>query len=182
MALEVKQSVCVLCGDFRITDTTGTYDPATNPTGYGNPNAAFGDTTPYTIELTPPAGSGAVFAKTNGVFTLDMLDNPPSPDADGFYEYTVTAEQLGYEKSPASGVWTLTVTLGTDTKKIQYLAYGDIKSRIRACVCCAGIKHIGMYTRLKGAIELFNCFKAQEAQEVIDQLYRDTAECCDCGC
>lgn len=175
MALEAKQSICIRCGDFQIVDNTGSYNDPDNVTGYGTPNADFGDTTPYTVSITPPK-------TTDPVFTLDMNSDPPAPDADGHYNYLVTQEQLGYEGQDdiPSGVWSLRVTFGTEVKDLTVLATGDIERRITKCICCSGVENTMLDYVLKGAMRLYKCHKLEEAQKVIDQLYRDTAACCGC--
>lgn len=175
MALEAKQSACVKCGNFHITDKTGPYSNPGNLTGYGTPNAAFGATTPYTVALTPPKG-------TSPLFTLDLTLAPPPPDDDGCYEYIVTKEQLGYLDQPdiPSGVWEVLITFGTEEKVQRVFATGDIERRITKCVCCSGADNVWLDYELKGAVRMFKCHKYEQAQKMMDQLYRDTAKCCNC--
>lgn len=49
MALVVTASMSFSATKVVITDTTGTYDALTNPTGYGTPNAEFDDFARYAI-------------------------------------------------------------------------------------------------------------------------------------
>lgn len=175
MALEPKQTVCPLCGNVRLTEDTGIYDQTTNPGGYGGPNAAFGDTTPYTAAFTPPGG-------TTPIFTLDLYDNPPVPDADGFYIYNIPPSSLGGVDEIISGEWIIEITLGTTTTRKAMLATAEIERRIRTCVCCDSLKYLDLYYELMGAWRQHNCYKQEEAQAIITELYRRTAECCDCGC
>lgn len=153
-----------------LTEATGLYDDTDNTTGYGGPNPAFGDTTPYTATFYKPKSS-------TPEAVLDLLDNPPTPNVDAEYEYTIPIDG-----EVVSGVWTIEVLHGTESKRLAYLATGEIEKRIRKCVCCDDKKHGPLYDDLQGAIRSFKCFKNKEAQEVIDELYRKTAECCDCGC
>jgi hypothetical protein len=175
MALAANQSVCIRCGQVRLTDTTGLYNEETNPGGYGAPNPAFGEADPYTAEFIPPGA-------TEPVFTLDLNLNPPPFDDNGHLVYVMEPDQFGYTDNLKSGVWTLRVTMGTSVRTKKFLAVGEIEERIRKCICCGGVKHIDLDVKLRGAWRLFRCYKYDEAQDVIDQLYHDTASCCDCGC
>lgn len=176
MALENKQTICIQCGDVVITDTTGFYDEENNPGGYGDPNPDFGETTPYTAEIFAPKSE-------TPAFTLDLNLNPPEPTDEGFFVYTVTKQQLGFENEEdiPSGVWVTKVTFGEQIKKYSTLAQGDISRRIANCICCEGEKNIKFDYDLKTAIRLFNCFKTDKAQDIIDRLYKDTAACCGCN-
>lgn len=175
MALESKQSVCIKCGDIHLTDTTGVYNNPDNLTGYGTPNEDFGDLTPYTAAFTSPKA-------TTPVYTLDLYASPPTPDADDHYEYVITQEQLGYLDQPdiPSGVWEVLITIGFEEKLQRVFATGDIQRRITKCICCSGLSNLWLDYDLKGAIALFKCHKYEQAQKMMDQLYRDTAACCDC--
>lgn len=176
MALEAKQSVCVQCGEFRITEKTGNYDAVDNAGGYGSPNDDFGDTTPYTISFTKPGAS-------TPAYTLNLLDNAPAQDSDEFYRYTVPPSLLGYASGEplVSGVWDVEITHGTDVKGKEILATGDIEARITKCICCNGKKHAELWLDLLTAERLMRCHQRAKAQAVIDQLYRDTNECCGCS-
>lgn len=175
MAVDAKQSVCILCGDFQITDVTGPFNDPDNLTGYGAPNAEFGTTIPYTAAITAPKA-------TTPAYTLDLNAAPPLPDSEGHYEYIVSQEDLGFEGQDdiPSGVWTVDIEFGGVRKSLKLLAFGDIKSKIRKCICCDGVKNIWLHMTMKGAEALFACNKFDEAQKVIDQLYRDTKACCGC--
>lgn len=175
MALEPKQQICVKCGDFEVVESTGAYNNPDNLTGYGTPNADFGDAVPYTIAFTPP--------KTDTVaFTIDLNDAPPEPDEDGHYTYVVTKEDLGFgaKDDIPSGVWKVRVVFGAQTKDLSLFATGEIERKIAKCICCSGTQHVMLDYVLKGAKYLFQCHKLTEAQAIIDQLYRDTATCCGC--
>lgn len=176
MALDPQQNICVLCGSFQLTEATGVYDQASNPGGYGGPNPAFGDTEPYTADFIPPNS-------TTSAYQLDLYSNPPVPDSEGHYVYPIPAEAMGYDSAEGvkSGVWYVDITLGTSTKRVAYLATGDIERRIRKCVCCSGKEKLSLWEDLLGAIRLHkDCLKYSEAQEMIDELYRKTADCCGC--
>jgi hypothetical protein len=161
MALEAKQSVCIVCGDFRFTDYTRPYDASDNTTGYGTPNSDFGDLTPYTAEFFPPNTE-------TSVYTLDLYNPIAVPNADGDYVYDIDIEEMGFDV-PKSGIWTITVTLGDEVKNIQILADGDIKAKIIACYCSGGSKHTGLYLDLMAARLSVCCGKYEEAQCIIDQ-------------
>ena len=174
MALEVQQSICILCGEFRIADITGTYDVTTNPGGYGTPNPDFGDTTPYTVDLYPPKA-------TVPAYTLDLLSNPPDPDAKGHYNYVVTAADLGYKEQVLSGAWKVVVTHGATVTKRWILATGEIEARVTKCICCDCASHTQLHLDLVAIERLFRCYKVEKAQAMMEQLYRDTDECCGCS-
>jgi hypothetical protein len=174
MALETKQEFCVVCGNFRVTESTGTYDADTNATGYGTPNPDFGAVTPYTVAFYPPGA-------TEPVYTLDLYVDTPAADADGHYVWNITPEAFGVT-TLKSGVWKLTVTYGTTVKNICVLVYDDLEARIKGCVC-TDTCNVDLWAELQAAKLLFGKFKNDEAQKMIDRLYRDT-ECCwkGCGC
>lgn len=175
MALEVTQAICIVCGDFRITDTTGTYHAVDNPTGYGAPNPEFTDATVYTAEFFPPNS-------TTSVYTLDLLAPVAAPDADGHYEYNILSSAMGLE-TLKSGVWKVKITHNTDEKTVEYWADGDIKKRINSCICANGYAKYGqLIADYEAAESSFCCHQSEKAQLQMDQLYRDTANCCGCGC
>lgn len=179
MALVDKQTVCIRCGEFFVTDNTGNYDVTTNTGGYGTPNPDFGDTVPYTIAFSVPKSDAIAY-------TLDMYADPPTPDpTTGFYEYpAITPEDVGLPPlSPiTSGIWTITITFGTEVKVKKLLAFADIAQRIRSCICCNGWKKYGkLNLKLKGAKDEFACFRYAEAQTLIDELYKETENCCGCN-
>lgn len=178
MAIVATQTVCIECNEVIVTETTGLYNATDNPGGYGTPNPDFGETTPYTIGFIPPKG-------TTVVYELDLNEDPPAPDADDNYVYpAITAADLGLAATAAitSGVWTLVVTFGTEVKNKKLFAWGDINARINHCVCCGGWEKYGkLRLKLKGAMDEAKCFQFAQAQSIIDQLYRDTENCCgDC--
>lgn len=173
MALDPRQTVCVKCGDVEFTDVTGDYEATDNPGGYGDPNPNFGDYTPYTAAFTPPKA-------TASVYTLDLYEDPPAPDADGHYLYTITHETLGYEEVLISGIWTVQITLATTVKNVQFLVFDDIAAKVNACVCSGGVDNLYLNDLLRAAKELACCNKAVESQKLIDELYRLTRECCQC--
>lgn len=173
MALDQKLNVCVVCGNFRVTEATGTYNASTNPGGYGAPNQAFGDVTPYTVTFTAPKA-------TSPTFVLDLYLNPPAPDADGHYTWSLLPEAFGMEVLK-SGVWKVDIQFGAVLKESHYFARNDIEARIQKCIC-KDRDNIQMWVDLQGAIWQYRCFDYDEVQKTIDRLYRDTECCCGCGC
>lgn len=174
--LNVQRSVCVECGTFVLKDTTGYYNETDNPGGYGTPNPAFGDATPYTVSLYAPKAN-------EPAYTLDLNLEPPEPDAEGHYTYVVTKDMLGFVgKELPSGIWKVVFTMGIAKDEQVFFADGDIKAKISKCICCSGPKNSVLMLDLMAAKELCKCFKYDEAQKLIDQLYRDAKNCCDCGC
>lgn len=175
MALRPRHSVCVVCGTLVFKDVTGLYDATTNPGGYGDPNPAFGDTTPYTVSFTPPGAK-------DPALTIDLNAEPPDPDADGHRKWTVNPSDIGVDlnKSLKSGIWSVNVKFGGTDIPISVLAYNDIEKRVCKCICKDPGK-VMLWAQLEAAKMLFGCMKAQEAQKMIDRLYKDTECCCGCG-
>lgn len=176
MSLVVRNTRCISCGLFVITDTTGTYNVTLNPTGYGGPNADFGDTTPYTAELFAPG----VLTTATPTFTLNLLTNPPSPDSNGYYVYNIAPEAIGVEVF-VSGWWKVRMTNGTDVDVYDVLVYNDIAKKVHDCVCSSKGKKVELWLDLEAAKRLFCCYQNAEAQKIITRLYREALNC-DCGC
>ena len=174
--LHTRRTVCIECGDFILTDITGSYNASGNPEGYGTPNPAFGVTTPYTAAFYRPKEAAPVF-------TLDLNADPPMDDEDGYYRYVVPKASLGIlEGEPPSGIWRIAITFGTAKEDLMVFADADIKAKIGKCICCASPKNSMLMLDLISAKELCKCFKYDDSQRLVDQLYRDTKTCCDCGC
>lgn len=176
MALSAQQRVCVKCDDVEFTDVTGNYDAVTNPGGYGAPNPDFGDLTPYTAAFYAPG-------QNTPVYTLNLYEDPPAPDADGYYLYIIDKTLLGATEDTdiTSGWWRVLVTLGSATKWIDFLAYNDIAKKVNACICSSNGAKIQLQLDLEAAKYMMCCYKQSLAQKLITQLYRDVADCC-CGC
>lgn len=179
MPFKATHCIEVSCGNFKFSDTTGLYDEDTNPTGYGAPNPAFGDQTPYTAAFFPPVLDGE--ARSTAAFTLDLYAPAPAPDDNDNYNYTVTPGQLGYTDGQQirSGLWLVVVTLGTTVTEYEYFSTGDVGKKVNKCVCGDRTKAV-LELDLMAAKRLYCCGKKDEAAEMIEQLYRDTACCCGC--
>lgn len=100
-------TVCEHCEKLVFSDITGGYDATTNPDGYGggsNP-ASPSAFTSYTLKV------WAQGVSTNGAptYTLDLLANLPTQDANGHYNYDITLAQLGVDYI-RSGIWNFEVT------------------------------------------------------------------------
>lgn len=174
MPFKATHCIEVSCGNFKFSDTTGLYDEDTNPTGYGTPNPAFGDQTPYTATFYKPGEDGPAY-------TLDLYNQAPAPDDNDAYNYTVTPEQLGYTDGQQirSGLWRVKVTLGTTVTEYEYFSTGEVGMKVNKCVCGDKSKAV-LELDLMAAKRLYCCGKKDEAAEMIEQLYHDTACCCGC--
>lgn len=179
MPLHTTRTVCVDCGDFTLTDATGFYDETDNPGGYGTPNPDFGDTVPYTATFYAPNSS-------EPAYVLDLNNPIATPDEHGHYSYVVTRSMLGVmDPDIPSGLWRIQVVFGTLTEELVVFAEDDIRSKITSCVCLGGASNASMVLDLIGAKELCKCFRYNEAQSLIDQLYKQSRTCaggCGCGC
>jgi hypothetical protein len=71
MALELSFSSCLKtkCSKLSVIDTSGVYNVATNPTGWGTPNLLGSAVTVATITITTPG---------NGVQVVDVLSQIPA--------------------------------------------------------------------------------------------------------
>lgn len=93
---------CEHCDEVVFQDVSGTYDATTNTTGYGgggNPDDP-NDYTSYVLEVWKQG------ADTNGpaTYTLDLLAALPTPDADGYYSWSISLDDLGVDYL-RSGIW-----------------------------------------------------------------------------
>lgn len=175
MALHTKQSACVSCGLFNLSDVTGPYDPSANPGGYGGENEGFGQVEPYTASIFFPKGTEPALVK-------DLNANPPAPDDNGHYKWTFTPVAFGLPEGSTipSGVWTVKINFGVTERSFSVLVFNDIESRVVECVC-RDPKKVTLWAYLQAAKMVFSHFKTQEAQVMIDRLYKQT-ECCAKGC
>lgn len=127
MALVLKGCTDELCDGFKWTDSTGLYDAATNPGGYGVQNDITGPSgfTTYTIRLWAPSANPATDAPT---FTYDLLADVPTPDSDDHYTW---------EFDPGlqvSGVWysRTVATFNGDTFEVN--AYVTFSNEVRGLI------------------------------------------------
>jgi hypothetical protein len=108
MALEVVLSASINsgCTAFTLLDITGSYDPVTNPTGYGAPNPATTDITAISLEV---SCNYLAVSETIDLtaYLADLLGSGYSLTAsallntgvypDGYYEFTYTVTALGVD-------------------------------------------------------------------------------------
>lgn len=172
MALNALQSIEICCGSVKVVDYTGLYDASNNEGGYGAPNPAFGDVTPYTVAFVPPGA-------TDPVYTLNLYAAPPAPDYNQEYQWTIPKETLGYGAGVniPSGAWKAIVTLGTDVKELDLFSLGDLETRVAACTCKDQGNAI-MELTLIAIRRMFCCGDTGKASEMTEQLYKDTSCCC----
>ena len=187
MALTLRHRICVTCDAIQFIDHTRAYDAATNTTGYGTPNPAFGDLTPYTVAVTLPNG-------TSAIFTLDLLDAPPAANADGDYVWEIAAGDLGLTEF-TSGNYEFYIVAG-DTGNVNggvpmistlysYLT-GDIRKKVWEKIIgawkCATTeekrKLMDLYDRVRAAKEAACCGYEDDAQVDTDALYLEIQSCC----
>lgn len=179
MALRAQQTACVRCGSLYLIDTTGQYNVNTNPSGYGGPNADFGETTPYTAAFFKPTDTDVP------TYTLDLTVNPPSPDGSGYYNYVIAPSDMAFTDYFPGGHWRVFVTFGTTEKWIDLFVYDELQKRIIDCICAAPDSKrrcmMQFQKDLEAACSLFKGYQFDKAQKMIDKLYRDTPSCC-CNC
>jgi hypothetical protein len=99
---------------------------------------------------------------------------------DGNYVYLIQPESLSADGIIKSGLWTVRITLGNDVKDHWLKATGDIEKKILACVCGDKSK-VQLWLDLQAANMQFCCYKTEEFQKSINELYRQTKGCCGCG-
>lgn len=102
MGLKLKGCVAEDCDGLTYTDTTGPYSTS-DPGGYGPENDVNGpgDFATMTFSFWPPGVDPNTTAATA---VIDLLENVPTPDANGYYEWpTFTYAELGVTSIP-SGV------------------------------------------------------------------------------
>lgn len=179
MPFQATHCIEVSCGNFKFSDTTGVYDANNNLTGYGTPNPAFGDLTPYTAAFYKPNPTNE--SDPAPAYTLNLYANVPAIDDNQAYVYVIDKANLGYTEGQniRSGLWLVKVTLGTEVIEYEYWSTGDVKSKVNKCVCGDRSKAV-LELDLIAADRLHCCGKKDEAQEMIEQLYHDTACCCGC--
>lgn len=97
MALELKISVTTSSGNFVFSETTGAYDPATNPTGWGAPNPATGFATAVDLFVYPP--DPATMLPSN---TATLFQYPAGfPTTSSSTTYIITPQML------STNAWTI---------------------------------------------------------------------------
>jgi len=110
MALIPKINVCLKsnCTELLIQDTTGAYDPTTNPGGFGAPNIALGSVTSALLTITLPDSTSVTFdilsilnsppTIVDGRFTIDTYDmgdfSSSGKFPDGIYEFEYLIDGL----------------------------------------------------------------------------------------
>ena len=92
--------------ELTFTETTGAYDVATNPGGWGAPNPVTGAATSATLSIIPPGETTAV------VLTLDTL-TPSFPTTSNIQELAIRSQDLslGTDVQFADGIWQMTYTV-----------------------------------------------------------------------
>jgi hypothetical protein len=187
MALQLKHRICVTCDAIQFIDWTRPYDAVDNSGGYGTPNPAFSDLTPYSVAVTLPN-------QTTPIFTLDLLADPPAANADGDYVWEIAAGDLGLTVF-TSGNYEFHIIAG-DTGNVNggvpivstlysYLT-GDIRKRVWekivgewACATLARKRELmDLYDRVKAARDASCCGYDQLAQTETDALYAEIRLCC----
>lgn len=94
--LEIQGCMAQGCDDVSFIDTTGVYDAVTNPTGYGVENGITSPSafTTYRLSIWDPSKN--YYAEVpDPTIVINLLLNVPTPNADGDYVWTFTAEDLG---------------------------------------------------------------------------------------
>lgn len=185
--LELRVESCEGCDQFAFNDLTGTYDPDTNPTGYGTENgvtspAAF-DT--YTLSVWYPQSD------TSGDpdFTYDLLEDLPTPDSDGYYQWEITAASMGLT-ALKSGVYTMTATgilgIATYMADAQTIFVRDLKKTVidpmmldfdPSCGCKPGCEDPSIVFAQYLTVACAGICDAVKAQRTITDLYTKQS-CC----
>lgn len=188
MALELKHRICVSCDTIQFIDQTRPYSLPGNATGYGAPNPDFGELVPYTVAITIPGG-------TEPIYTLDLLADPPAPNADGDYVWEIGAGVLGLEYI-LSGNYTFYVVAGDDdnviggtplTYTLYPTLYGDILKRATENVVttwqnCKDTKKkreaMDMYDSVKAGMFAACCGYEQITASLFEAAYLSLKKCC----
>jgi len=105
MALQLKGCLSQSCDGFSYKDITGPYNADTNNTGYGSPNEVDGpsDFSSYELRIWDPTNN--YYSDTPvATATLDLLDDVPTPDSEGFYTWDFTAADIDLT-AINDGVW-----------------------------------------------------------------------------
>lgn len=174
---------------FEYTDTSGTYDVTTNPTGYGVP---AGPTSPssfgsYMISVWfPHTDTGGPASQVIDLLAIGV----PTPDANGFYTWSFGPSDLGLTNI-VSGTW-YAYAVAQFSSDPDYIAsaganfYTDIQQQLDAamatvditCACKAGCEDVVQLYSLFAAIVCGGECSAEKFQKSVDYLYSKTPNCC----
>lgn len=190
MAYTPTMTVCEHCEDLAVIDTTGAYDAITNQGGYGGPGAPT-DPSELTTQVLGIWAPGSDHAGDPD-HTIDLGALPlPTPDADGYYSWTVTPDDLSLDKF-VSGVWyfRITSTYGGETymsdvttmlvRDIQGLVDIEVNKGEPGCGCTEPeqLSRYDVLDELKGAMLAACCGNWIKADKSITWLYRHYKLCC----
>ena len=182
------------CEAILITDTTGTYNVTTNPSGYGAPNFVATDCDACTIVVTPP-NEDALTA-----INLVTLASFPASGSTATLDYET---DLGGTGTMPSGIWTFAITTtfadGSQAPNTStYTVYANIQCSTDCCImelsqlvdadsCCddcedEALEKFKKAKMLQDAVAAaFECEQYERANRLqvqLDALCADT----DCGC
>jgi len=169
------------CTKFYFKDTTGTYDPISNPTGWGNPNDdILTAQTPIELEITTP---------DSNTYTIDLVtttpifpvDSPPDtleltmadiggvlgdkiPDGIYSFKYTVTTASGTYEQY-------LTTAF---TCQVCCCVLSMVKEVKAGCDCCDQdiTKIMEAWLLYQGLLADANCGNTVEFNNTLDILQK----------
>lgn len=185
--LELSACVAEGCEEFTFKDVTGPYDATDNPTGYGVENGVTGPAafTSYELLIWYPGSN----IEDDADFTYNLGASIPTPDADGFYSWVLTQEDLDLTKL-VSGVWNFTLmgvlSPSTYVADVEKIFINDLKDQVYdlmkeydpTCPCKAGCEdRADLFAQLL-TITCGGICDPDKAQEAIDNLYAKTTNCC----
>lgn len=138
MALELKISVTTSSGSFVFSETTGSYNAGTNPTGWGAPNPDTTDATAIDLSVFPPDPVTLLPSNTN---FLINLSSPAFPSITPSTTYIIQPQVIsnGSWSTLQDGIYQFVYSVDVSTIS------GDVNYNISQYVlvyagvqCCAG--------------------------------------------
>jgi hypothetical protein len=104
MALSLSTSISTEdCQNLIFTETTGTYNVTTNPTGWGSPNPATSTAAGAVVTVLVPSGTSYTFS----VFASSF------PTVTSTQQYLINYEDLGMSDGLVDGLYTITYVVPT---------------------------------------------------------------------
>lgn len=195
LVLQFTISQSADCTEFTFTDTTGTYNALTNPTGWGAPNDDIANTTPpCTLDITLPDGVTTYqidLTSTTPVFPVNAAPNELILDAgdiggvsgdkipDGLYTFVYTVNT-----TTGGGTEYTQTAVVPFTCQVSCCVYSMWKTVHPDCDCCDQDREnlINAYLMLKALKYQGNCGNTTEFNNTLALLQRLclNAECSNC--
>ena len=179
------------CAGILLTDTTGTYNATTNPTGYGGANsfvAANGGV--CSIVITPPNEDALTAINLITVASFPVSGTPATLD---------WVDDLGGTGTLPSGIWTFVITTTFANGSVYpvtatYTVYANIQCSSDCCImelsqavdeddCCGDCEDAAL-AKFRKAKDLQDAVAAAFDCEQYERAKLESALCddTDCGC